>query len=119
MTLAPPQIESAAARCAAGAGFGPPPLEESPAREGCGLALNAPLTRLQPGVILFGDGCVGLLIEELLAGCPLPRGLADCGIPRAALPRLALAALTVTRLLRNNPRPPTEADALAIYEAAW
>jgi hypothetical protein len=32
---------------------------------------------------------------------------------------LAARALTVTRLLRNNPRALTEADALAIYESAW
>lgn len=58
-------------------------------------------------------------IEALLAACPLPRGLAACGIPREALPRLARSAMTVTRLLKNNPRPLTEADALAIYEEAW
>lgn len=58
-------------------------------------------------------------IQALLAACPLPRGLSACGIPRDALPRLARSAMTVTRLLKNNPRPLTEADALAIYEEAW
>jgi len=58
-------------------------------------------------------------IEQLRAACPLPRGLSACGIPRAALPRLARSAMTVTRLLKNNPRVLTETDALAIYEEAW
>jgi hypothetical protein len=33
----------------------------------------------------------------------LPRRLSALGVPRAALPELAAAAVTVTRLLKNNP----------------
>jgi alcohol dehydrogenase class IV len=58
-------------------------------------------------------------LTELMAGCPIPQRISELGVPRAALPRLAARALTVTRLLRNNPRALTEADALAIYESAW
>jgi alcohol dehydrogenase class IV len=36
-----------------------------------------------------------------------------------ALAMLATDAMKQTRLLVNNPRPLTEADALAIYRAAW
>jgi alcohol dehydrogenase class IV len=48
----------------------------------------------------------------------LPRNLREVGIGREVLPMLARDALKQTRLLANNPRPLTEADALAIYEAA-
>jgi alcohol dehydrogenase class IV len=58
-------------------------------------------------------------IEKLMADCPIPRRIRDFEVPQAALPQLAKAAMTVTRLLKNNPRPLTEADALEIYRAAW
>jgi alcohol dehydrogenase len=54
-----------------------------------------------------------------MALCPIPLRISELGVPREALPRLAAAAMTVTRLLKNNPRPLTEADALALYESAW
>jgi alcohol dehydrogenase class IV len=41
------------------------------------------------------------------------------GVPQDALGQLARDAMKQTRLLVNNPRPVTEADARAIYEAAW
>jgi alcohol dehydrogenase class IV len=49
----------------------------------------------------------------------LPQTLADMGISRDFLPRLARDAMNQTRLLGNNPRPVGEADALAIYTAAY
>jgi len=58
-------------------------------------------------------------LAALVAHCPVPRRLSALGVPREALPRLAQSALTVTRLLKNNPRPVTEANAIAIYEAAF
>ncbi|MFT6916323.1 MAG: alcohol dehydrogenase class IV [Motiliproteus sp.] len=45
--------------------------------------------------------------------------LRDYDIPESALPRLASEAMKQSRLLINNPREITEADALAIYLAAW
>ncbi|MEH6650511.1 MAG: iron-containing alcohol dehydrogenase [Motiliproteus sp.] len=45
--------------------------------------------------------------------------LRDYDIPETALPTLAKDAMKQTRLLVNNPREITEADALAIYQAAW
>jgi len=45
--------------------------------------------------------------------------LRDVGIPEAALPKMAADAMKQQRLLVNNPRPVGEADALAIYRAAW
>lgn len=58
-------------------------------------------------------------LSRLLSQCPVPQRLSELGIPAAALPRLAQSAMSVTRLLKNNPRPVTEADALAIYRAAF
>jgi alcohol dehydrogenase class IV len=58
-------------------------------------------------------------LAALLDACKLTPGLRAHGINRADLPRLAEASLLVTRLLKNNPRPVTRADALAIYEAAF
>ncbi len=49
----------------------------------------------------------------------LPPRLRDAGVPRGAIPTLAADAMKQTRLLVNNPRPVTLADATAIYEAAW
>jgi alcohol dehydrogenase class IV len=40
-------------------------------------------------------------------------------IPLEWLPKLARDAMNQTRLLVNNPRPLKEADALAIYTAAY
>lgn len=58
-------------------------------------------------------------LAALSADLGLPRRLRDVGIPREALARLAAEAMKQTRLLVNNPRPLSHADALAIYEAAW
>jgi len=49
----------------------------------------------------------------------LEQRLRDVGIGREHLPKLAADAMKQTRLLVNNPRVLGEADALAIYEAAW
>jgi alcohol dehydrogenase class IV len=49
----------------------------------------------------------------------LPSRLRDVGIPEDALPQLAAEAMKQSRLLVNNPRKVTEADAFAIYGAAW
>lgn len=45
--------------------------------------------------------------------------LRDLGVPEDAIPRMAEAAMKVTRLLKNNPRPLTHADAEAIYRRAY
>src|SRR5690606_34966667 len=49
----------------------------------------------------------------------LPTRLREVGIEEDALAMLAAEAMKQTRLLVNNPRPLREADALAIYRAAW
>jgi alcohol dehydrogenase class IV len=58
-------------------------------------------------------------LQALSSDCGLPQRLRDMRITRDWLPRLARDAMNQTRLLVNNPRPLAEADALAIYEAAY
>jgi len=49
----------------------------------------------------------------------IERHLRDMGIGQSDIPMLAEDAMLQTRLLVNNPRDVSEADALKIYEAAW
>ncbi|ASM71758.1 MULTISPECIES: iron-containing alcohol dehydrogenase [Roseobacteraceae] len=58
-------------------------------------------------------------LQDLSTRCGLQKGLRDVGIGQDDLPMLARDAMNQTRLLVNNPRPLDEADAQAIYEAAW
>jgi alcohol dehydrogenase class IV len=57
-------------------------------------------------------------IAELSARIGIPAGMSHFGISSNAIPHMAAAAMTVTRLLERNPREVTEADARAIYAAA-
>ncbi len=58
-------------------------------------------------------------VERLSDDLRVPRRLRDVGIPEEAIPRLAEAAMKVTRLLANNPRKVTLEDAVAIYKSAY
>ncbi len=58
-------------------------------------------------------------IRELSRKCGIPQTLRELGIPQEAIPRMARAGMTVTRLLKNNPRELTTADAEAIYRSAY
>ena len=58
-------------------------------------------------------------LSQLSRDCGVPQKLSDLKIPRSAIPAMACAAMQVTRLLKNNLRPLTEADARQIYEAAY
>jgi alcohol dehydrogenase class IV len=58
-------------------------------------------------------------LADLSKKCGLPQSLKEMDIPRDILPKLASDAMNQTRLLQNNPRDVNEADALAIYEAAY
>ena len=58
-------------------------------------------------------------LEALIAATELPMRLRDHGITESALPQLADDAMLQTRLLGNNPREVTRADALAIYQRAF
>jgi alcohol dehydrogenase len=58
-------------------------------------------------------------LEELAVATGIERRLRDVGIGEADLPRMASDAMLQTRLLVNNPREVSEADAYAIYQAAY
>lgn len=57
--------------------------------------------------------------EALIVQLELPNTLAQMNIAEGDLPMLATDAMAQQRLLVNNPRPVTESDALAIYQAAF
>lgn len=58
-------------------------------------------------------------LKQLGADVGIPTRMSALGVSRAALPRMAEAAYTVQRLLRNNPRPMTVGDILKVYETAY
>lgn len=58
-------------------------------------------------------------LQSLIGRLGMPARLREVGIPQDALPRMAADAMKQQRLLVNNPRTVTEADALAIYKEAW
>jgi alcohol dehydrogenase class IV len=58
-------------------------------------------------------------LTQLSRDCGVPQKLSELKIPRQTIPELAKSAMQVTRLLKNNLRPLTEADAVRIYEAAY
>ena len=57
-------------------------------------------------------------IVDLAERCNIEQHMSPFGITADAIPRMAKAAMTVTRLLERNPRPLTLPDAVEIYEAA-
>lgn len=68
------------------------------------------------------QGRCAAFIEELAglsARLNLQTRLRDVQIGEEHLPKMAADAMKQTRLLVNNPRTVSEADALAIYRAAW
>lgn len=58
-------------------------------------------------------------LQALISSSQLPTSLAAAQIPETDLPMLAAEAMAQQRLLINNSRAVTEADALAIYQAAY
>jgi alcohol dehydrogenase len=58
-------------------------------------------------------------LTEMSRNCGIPQRLRDVGVPESDLSRLANEAMKVTRLLKNNPRPITAADAEKIYREAY
>ncbi len=58
-------------------------------------------------------------LSQLSRDCGVPQTLSALKIPHTAILEMAKSALTVQRLLKNNLRPVTEADAAQIYTAAY
>ena len=63
------------------------------------------------------DGLIARL-DDLCAACGIAHGMAALGVREEHLDRMAADAMKQTRLLVNNPREVSEADARAIYDAA-
>jgi alcohol dehydrogenase len=59
------------------------------------------------------------LIRELNNRCGIPAHIAELGVPESAIDRMAESALTVQRLLQQNPRTVTLQDARDIYRRAF
>lgn len=59
------------------------------------------------------------LIKKLIHDCGLPATLSEVGIPIEAVPQMAVDAMKVQRLLKNNLRAVNEDDAKAIYLSAF
>ena len=78
-------------------------------------------TILQPDIVGSEEARAMALIEamqEIAVTTGIARTLREVGIAAGDLDRLADEAMLQTRLLGNNPRPVTHADARAIYAAA-
>jgi alcohol dehydrogenase class IV len=58
-------------------------------------------------------------IRELIKACGIPATLREVNVPESAIPQIAVDAMKIQRLLKNNPREITEQDAVAIYRAAY
>jgi alcohol dehydrogenase class IV len=58
-------------------------------------------------------------IRARVAAMPYAQSLRQAGVKESDLPMLADDAMKVQRLLVNNPREVTHADALALYRAAY
>lgn len=58
-------------------------------------------------------------IKQLISDCGIPARLRDVHISEDAIPQMAVDALRIQRLLKNNPREITEEDAINIYKAAY
>ena len=84
--------------------------------------LYAELAPVVLGERLQSGDAAQQFIDELLRlheATGLPLRLSEAGVTRESLPELARSAMLQQRLLVNNPREVSEADALAIYTAAF
>ncbi len=64
--------------------------------------------------------CQGVArVRVLMERCGVPQQMRALGVPEEAIPHMAVAAMQVTRLLRNNPRELTLGDVEAIYRSAY
>ncbi len=59
------------------------------------------------------------MIKTWLSDLKIPSGMREVNIPEGAIPSMAQAAITVQRLLKNNPREVLFKDAINIYEKAY
>lgn len=58
-------------------------------------------------------------IRQLIHDCSVPPRLRDVKVPQSSIAQMAIDAMKIQRLLKNNPREITETDAVAIYQSAY
>jgi len=58
-------------------------------------------------------------IRELIKACGIPATLREVNVPESAIQQMAVDAMKIQRLLKNNPRLIEEKDAIEIYKAAY
>lgn len=91
-------------------------LEAAPQRyadvaRALGVPDEGPAERMAAGGVEF--------IRQLNTRCGIPAHIAELGVPESAIDRMADSALTVQRLLVQNPRTVTLQDARDIYRRAF
>ena len=59
------------------------------------------------------------IVRNLMHQCGLPNKLSQIGIPVNAIPEMALSAVKIQRLMKNNVREILVDDAISIYEKAF
>jgi alcohol dehydrogenase len=90
----------------------------------------ADVTKFAEVAKLMGESVEGLSVLEqaqisvqavtdLINDIDMPTTLSQVNIPKDAIPRLSEAAINVTRLMANNPRNMTVANAEAIFQSAY
>lgn len=58
-------------------------------------------------------------IKALNKACGIPATLQEVGVTKESIPQMAAEAMKIQRLLKNNPRNVTEADAIDIFTNAF
>lgn len=58
-------------------------------------------------------------IKELNKACGIPSTLSEVGVKEETIPQMAMEAMKIQRLLKNNPREITEQDAVNIFKSAF
>lgn len=65
-----------------------------------------------------GEICIAT-IEKLKRDIGIPERLSEIGVTQSQLPEFARKSFEITRLMKLNPRPPSEEDLLKILKAAF
>lgn len=58
-------------------------------------------------------------IKKLNKACGIPTTLQEVGVKEETIPQMAMEAMKIQRLLKNNPREITEQDAVSIFKSAF
>jgi len=59
------------------------------------------------------------IVRRLMKQCGIPSRLSEIGIPEEAIPEMAVSAVKIQRLMKNNLREVSVDDAINIYQKAY